>query len=556
MDYKRRGQTVDIIEGDEMRKMRHYIISNCNEASQWIDAHMEELKKYGTRNLKKRHEEQFVRWFEAKIRHLHAKGEVSSEMFGLAQGPDDRARTLHRCHINNWLFRTVDIEKSLVTQNSGVLVKGDGTTGNMNWYGVIKRMISLEFPGQKEVILFQCDWYDVPTATSNRGRGYNKDQFGVIDIDTTRYSVIALKPRDLFAMPELELEDSIDVGIEVINSFGVHQDLTNWTRSDKEGTTGDVSVIAQVQTEAVDEPDDAVFDCDDEDDEDDTYIDDGVVAPVASVARSIQNSRHRGQKKTTHLSGAKPYAQCSYEKKDPETGEEPNDMELWFITHSKDGQWKDQESRNVYDKASSLISEAESNSEGNFITVKEKNEIFQKAYKAVTACKSTRLHGNGYLAKNPTRRELLNVDRQEQIRVEEQLHQEHAELMESFGQLQDKMATWEADREAERIEHARQIDELNKARAADLQALRQEFLSMLQAGQGQTTFQQENPQRNPEQPEVDDISRATGIRTTRSTSANTARAFVTTKQLKDNAVKRRQGSKKTANQGSSNGGNK
>jgi hypothetical protein len=207
------------------------------------------------------------------------------------------------------MFRTVDIEKSLVTQNSGMLVKGDSTTGNMYWYGVIKRMISLEFPGQKEVILFQCDWYDVPAATTNRGKGYSKDQFGVTDIDTTRYryknepyilatqakqvfyvnlvnkpgwsSVIAMKPRDLFTMPELELEDSIDVGIEVINLLDRQQDLTNWTRSDKEGTIGDVSVIAQVQTEAVDEPDDAVFDGDDEHDKDDTYIDDGVVAPLA-----------------------------------------------------------------------------------------------------------------------------------------------------------------------------------------------------------------------------------------------------------------------------------
>jgi len=61
--------------------------------------------------------------------------------------------------------------------------------------------------------------------------------------------------------------------------------LTNWTRSDKEGTTGDVLVITQVRAQAVDEPDDAVFDVDDEDDEDDTYIDDGVVAPVASAVQ-------------------------------------------------------------------------------------------------------------------------------------------------------------------------------------------------------------------------------------------------------------------------------
>ena len=36
---------------------------------------------------------------------------------------------------------------------------------------------------------------------------------------------------------------------------------------------------------AIDEPDDVVFDVDDEDDQDDTYIDDGVVAPVDSAVQ-------------------------------------------------------------------------------------------------------------------------------------------------------------------------------------------------------------------------------------------------------------------------------
>jgi hypothetical protein len=48
-------------------------------------------------------------------------------------------------------------------------------------------------------------------------------------------------------MPELELEDSIDVGIQGISDLlGGQEDLTNWTRPNKEGTTGDVCVIAQV----------------------------------------------------------------------------------------------------------------------------------------------------------------------------------------------------------------------------------------------------------------------------------------------------------------------
>lgn len=35
-------------------------------------------------------------------------------------------------------------------------------------------------------------------------------------------------------------------------------------------------------------------------------------------------------------------------QRDPATGEEPNDLDLWFATHTKNGDWKDQSSRDVY----------------------------------------------------------------------------------------------------------------------------------------------------------------------------------------------------------------
>ena len=62
--------------------------------------------------------------------------------------------------------------------------------------------------------------------------------------------------------------------------------------------------------------------------------------------------------------------------------------------------------------------------------------------------------------------------------------------MDAFGLLQEKMSTWEEEREAERREHARQLEESNKKREADLQQLRQEFLSMLQAANGQAQIPQ------------------------------------------------------------------
>jgi hypothetical protein len=48
----------------------------------------------------------------------------------------------------------------------------------------------------------------------------------------------------------------------------------------------------------------------------------------------------------------------------------------------------------------------------------------------------------------------------------------------------------EAEREAERLNHARQIDEIMKAREADKEAFRQEIQAMLQAGQSQAALQQ------------------------------------------------------------------
>ncbi|CAN6344582.1 unnamed protein product, partial [Urochloa humidicola] len=241
---------------------------------------------------------------------------------------------------------------------------------------------------------------------------------------------------------------------------------------------------------------------------------------------SKSNSRSRGCRLTQHNAGSKAFAQLSYEKRDPETGEEPNDLDLWFMTHTRDGVWTNEPSREVHVKADSLISEKESKAEadGRIVTEKEKNQIFQEAYKQVTKCKSSsKLHGNGYMAVYPTRRQLLNNAYQEKISLEERQHRDHLELMETFGQFKEKMETDQAaneianeehrrqleevmmlreaerqefrkemeaqraDREAERQDYQRQLEEIKKEREADKETLKQEIFSML-AAQGHALF--------------------------------------------------------------------
>jgi hypothetical protein len=219
-------------------------------------------------------------------------------------------------------FRTTSIEKNLTTRNSVVYVKGDSSTGDMAWYGVLQKIITLDFANEKEVVLFQCDWYDVPAATTSKGRGYNKDEYGVIELDISRYrytsepyilatqaelvfyaeisskpgwcSVVAMKPRNLFAMPEATEDEGdislLDVGVQDMNNaLRLRMDLTNWRRSDMEGSSGDASIINQALAQSVLEPDHAAF-LDAEDDEDyETYIDDGVVAPAAKTVGQDQD---------------------------------------------------------------------------------------------------------------------------------------------------------------------------------------------------------------------------------------------------------------------------
>ena len=76
--------------------------------------------------------------------------------------------------------------------------------------------------------------------------------------------------------------DSLDVSVETMTISSQHEELTNWTRNDLQGVTGDASIIEKAIP--VPEPNDEDL-VDEDDDNDDTYIDDGHVAPVNSLGQ-------------------------------------------------------------------------------------------------------------------------------------------------------------------------------------------------------------------------------------------------------------------------------
>ena len=87
---------------------------------------------------------------------------MNKQLLSLARGPTLCA-TYYKGYITNrFRFHTQTHEAYLKTQNSRVIVKGAKHTGNVDYYGEIVEIIELDYTGKNRVVLFKCDWYEVP----------------------------------------------------------------------------------------------------------------------------------------------------------------------------------------------------------------------------------------------------------------------------------------------------------------------------------------------------------------------------------------------------------
>ncbi|KAL5681170.1 hypothetical protein ACJX0J_007555, partial [Zea mays] len=84
--------------------------------------------------------------------------------------------------------------KMVITDLLGVVVKGDESSGNIDWYGVIKKIIALDFPQGKE--------------------------YGIIDIDKTRFDEILRCRCENFNMYLICLPRLFELYLNIIDQEG------------------------------------------------------------------------------------------------------------------------------------------------------------------------------------------------------------------------------------------------------------------------------------------------------------------------------------------------
>lgn len=185
----------------------------------------------------------------------------------LSRGPIQYVKSFSGYVTNGFRFHTLQRDKNLRMQNSGVVVLGDTGGGHetLDYYGVLKEVIKLEYLGSNYIVLFRCDWYDVWDSR----RGKNVDKFGYVSVDSQRFLktnepfvlasqvsqvfyatdivnkgswrvVVKTKPRDIYELPReidsesqnMETMDLVEDAYQEHESFSLHMIESSYTHNE------------------------------------------------------------------------------------------------------------------------------------------------------------------------------------------------------------------------------------------------------------------------------------------------------------------------------------
>lgn len=122
---------------------------------------------------------------------MYEEGGVDDALYNLVCGPSRVVTRYDGYIVNGFRFHSMDRSENRKTQNCGVIVRGDDES-DKEYYGVVKDIYEVHYPGDNHVFLFKCNWFDV----ANHGRGYKVDDNGFISVNKTR----SLKSDEVFVL--------------------------------------------------------------------------------------------------------------------------------------------------------------------------------------------------------------------------------------------------------------------------------------------------------------------------------------------------------------------
>ncbi|KAM3332499.1 hypothetical protein ACQJBY_027972 [Aegilops geniculata] len=148
---------------DQYDSLSWYVLNNCEELQEYLYEHEDALLAEGADNIENRQREQFGSWLRQRVINLRNQGAslVSDCLYALAIGPHKRVHKFSGCIVGGVRFLTKEREEGRKSQNSGVCTEGQHKGQNITYYGILKNIYVLDYPNDRHVALFECEWYDL-----------------------------------------------------------------------------------------------------------------------------------------------------------------------------------------------------------------------------------------------------------------------------------------------------------------------------------------------------------------------------------------------------------
>ena len=119
--------------------------------------------------------------------------------------------------MNGVRFHTKEYAQTRTTQSRGIVVKGRYNMSNIEYYGELRNVLELCYPGQNCVYLFECEWWDTSSS-----RGIRKVQgFTIVNTFRKRYEsdpfILTYQVAQVFYLNDLKFSGSWKVAQTMIN---------------------------------------------------------------------------------------------------------------------------------------------------------------------------------------------------------------------------------------------------------------------------------------------------------------------------------------------------
>ncbi|XP_050229228.1 uncharacterized protein LOC126678370 [Mercurialis annua] len=202
------------LEDDWRKKAQLYILNNCEEVWPYVEDFKNSKQQMNHTQFMKIYNKEFPDWFFDCVSKLHAQGSASDDLLSLAKGPLTRYKRYNGYIVNGFRFHTLDRQRHRVSQNSGILSKGDD-------------ILVLKSTGYK------VDNYSITSVKADRRLYINEpfilachaeQIFYIEDPKDSKWLVIMKAyPRDIYNMP-MQLEEDV---FQIDEDYEVFQEEDN-----------------------------------------------------------------------------------------------------------------------------------------------------------------------------------------------------------------------------------------------------------------------------------------------------------------------------------------